>query len=338
MSDVDVVVLGAGPAGAAAAITCAAMGYRVIVLERDAFRRPAPGETLHPGVQPLLQQLGVEEHVLGAGFLRHPGHVIRWGGPEFFQPFGNDAAGPWLGFQAWRPTFDTILLDRARKLGTTVVQPCQLRGVIVNDDRVAGVTTDSGSIHCRFTVDATGRWRAVSRHANLGWEQQGPTRRVWYRYVSGCRPTRNDVPALIADAEGWTWTARVRADTFQWVRLNFDNRRLPDGWGPPDLSGSTPCSPMRGADATWRIASRPAGSGYFLVGDAASMLDPASSHGVLKALMSGMLAGFLINQVFGGGVSAGAAGDAYCRWMRAWFTHDLARLTDLYAKVTPPRG
>jgi flavin-dependent dehydrogenase len=50
----------------------------------------------------------------------------------------------------------------------------------------------------------------------------------------------------------------------------------------------------RGADVTWRIISPAAGPGFFLVGDAVAVLDPASSHGVLKALMTGMMAAHLI--------------------------------------------
>jgi flavin-dependent dehydrogenase len=92
---------------------------------------------------------------------------------------------------------------------------------------------------------------------------------------------------------------------------------------------------MSGADATWRLSHRPAGTGYFLVGDAASVLDPASSHGVLKALLSGMMAGHLIGAVVGGTVAAGVAIDSYSRWIREWFAHDVARLNELYAKVVP---
>src|SRR5438045_191696 len=110
MFNADVAVVGGGPAGAAAAIGCAQAGLDVVLLERCPFPRPVPGETLHPGVLPVLARLGVEREVLAAGFLRHAGHFVRWNGPERFEAFGRDDGVPWLGLQAWRPDFDAILL------------------------------------------------------------------------------------------------------------------------------------------------------------------------------------------------------------------------------------
>lgn len=324
-------VLGGGPAGAAAAITAAGFGLPVVLIEREEFPRPASGESLHPGVQPLLRQLGVEEPVLAAGFLRHTGHHVRWEGAEQFQPFGTDGTDPWLGFQAWRPTFDTILLDRARDLGVEVRQPCQPDGVILDGSRVVGVETAGGPVRAGMVIDATGRWRALTRWLGLTWQRHGPTRIAWYGYATGPGAARVEVPSLRADADGWTWIARVRPDTCAWTRLNFDNGRPAVGWLPDELAGLTPDGPIRGADVTWQIADQPAGPGYVLVGDAAATLDPAASHGVLKALMSGIYAGHLVSQVWHGAIPAAVAADEYSRWTRDWFARDIARLTELYA-------
>ncbi len=70
MSRYDVIILGGGPAGSATAIICAQHGLQVALLERDKFPRNRPGETLHPGVEPLLGQLGVLEEILNADFIR----------------------------------------------------------------------------------------------------------------------------------------------------------------------------------------------------------------------------------------------------------------------------
>ena len=109
----DVVVVGAGPAGAAAAITSANAGLKVVILDRQAFPRDRPGETLHPGVERPLSDLGVLAAVSRAGFPRHEGIWVRWDGPLRLVRYGRDEAGPWLGLQAWRADFDAILLDHA---------------------------------------------------------------------------------------------------------------------------------------------------------------------------------------------------------------------------------
>jgi flavin-dependent dehydrogenase len=329
----DVVVLGGGPAGSAAAISCAESGLRVALVERSAFPRMACGESLHPGVQPLLQKLSVEERVLAAGFLRYSGHHVRWGAERRFQAFGSDNNGPWLGIQAWRPTFDAILLERARDLGVTILQPNRFRSVLVDKGAVCGIRIEDDLIQTRFTIDATGRARTLSRALNFPWCSHGEKRRVWFGYAEGeCRELA-DEPILTADSDGWTWVARVRPSVYQWTRLNFDNRRPVAGWLPPELENMRCCDPPRGADATWQIARQPAGPGYFLAGDAAAILDPASSHGVLKALMSGMHAGYLATKVIAGSVPEHVATQHYSDWVRGWFDEDVSRLEELYRQL-----
>jgi flavin-dependent dehydrogenase len=330
MFEADVVVVGGGPAGSAAAIGCAAAGLGVVLVERCPFPRPAPGETLHPGVLPVLGRLGVEEEVLSAGFLRHPGHFVSWDGPERFVPFGQDEQGPWLGLQAWRPDFDALLLTRARRLGVAILQPCRPRRVLVVGGRVAGVATSCGLVRAAFVVDATGRRQWLARELGLRQEQSGPRRVAWFGYAEGRSPPRDIAPSLAADAGGWTWVARVRPRLYQWTRLSHDNGRPPGRWLPPDLRGLRPVGAVAGADVTWRVNEAAAGPGYFLVGDAAAVLDPASSHGVLKALMSGLMAAHLIKMVCLRGKPAAVAAAAYRQWVQVWFDSDVQHLAHLY--------
>jgi flavin-dependent dehydrogenase len=66
----DVIIVGGGPAGTTAAIQCRRAGLAVALIERVKFPRERPGESLHPGIEPLFQQIGVNERFLSAGFIR----------------------------------------------------------------------------------------------------------------------------------------------------------------------------------------------------------------------------------------------------------------------------
>jgi flavin-dependent dehydrogenase len=68
-------------------------------------------------------------------------------------------------------------------------------------------------------------------------------------------------------------------------------------------------------------------------GDAAAVLDPASSHGVLKAIASGVMASHLLAAVLCGGVPGASASAAYQDWLTTWFDTDAARLARFYGDL-----
>jgi flavin-dependent dehydrogenase len=326
--DADVVVVGGGPAGAAAAISCATRNLRVTLLERDVSGRERPGETLHPGAEPLLAQLGIADRLPAAVGVRHTGIWTSWGGPAKFEPFGADADGPWSGLQAWRVDFDALLLARARELGVNVRQPAAVTGLL----KGGGVATSSGPVAARMVVDATGRARWLARLLGLRSPARSPPLLVRFGYAQGSCPARDDAPAIVGDRTGWTWTALVKPGLYQWTRLCFGESPGAD-WMPEEFRGLTPRSKARGADVTWRMAEQTAGPGWFMVGDAAATLDPTSSHGVLKALMSGMMAAHLTAAVVQGKSPAEETARAYHRWITDWFETDVDRLTTFYRKL-----
>jgi flavin-dependent dehydrogenase len=81
---------------------------------------------------------------------------------------------------------------------------------------------------------------------------------------------------------------------------------------------------------TWRLATEVTGPGWFIVGDAAATLDPTSSHGVLKALISGITAGHLIASVLGNKAPPEATRTAYHDWLAGWFSADANKLREFY--------
>jgi len=332
VSDVNLIILGGGPAGTAAAIAAALRGLRAVIVERDEFPRHKPGETLHPGIEPLLRELGVWEEVERLGFIRHAGIQVAWGDKPRFVPYGEDKNGPWFGLQVWRADFDAVLLDRARRLGVEIRQPCSARGVLVRDGRVVGIETDRGPLRGDFVVDAGGGRHWLAGQLRLPIRFASPSLIARYGYVEGHSAEVCDRPAIISDETGWSWMARVRDTTYQWTRLTV-NGLTPADARPVQLCGLKPTGPVRGADVTWRMVKHPAGSGYFLAGDAAAVLDPASSHGVLKAVMTGIMAGHCTGRILAGDNCEDEVCHFYNDWLRGWFDHDAARLNDLYARV-----
>jgi flavin-dependent dehydrogenase len=324
------VILGGGPAGAAAALTLLDAQIPVTIVEREPFPRYRPGETLHPGVEPLLAKLGMAEHLHAAGYLRHLGVWSGWDGSMQFVPYGEDGNGPWRGYQAIRGDFDHWLLESACNRGANVVAG-NASGVLFNSsDEVAGVMTSVGPVRATYVIDCTGGSHALARQLHIPIVWHSPQLVARFGYVSGCfdGPT----PSVSTDQYGWTWIAEVEPNRFQWTRVTEAHDRPNPAWCPQGLRGLE-AEPSRGANVTWRMAKTVAGPGYFLTGDSAMVLDPSSSHGVLRAIMSGMMAAHLAIRHLCFGADAQDCAAAYQDWLTHWFRHDVEEMSRAYRKA-----
>lgn len=334
----DVVVVGGGPAGSAAAIGCAQRGLRVALIERHDFPRFRPGESLHPGIEPVLQQLGVAGQPCVQHALRFNGYWVQWNKPLRFIGFGSDDDGPWRGFQIPRATLDTTLLQHAAALGVMVHQPCRALAVLSEKNRVTGVRTDSGRLRADYVIDASGASAWLHRQLGLTSHPCSPRLIARYGYVRGCPPGYQHAPHLAAGHDGWTWIANVQAHVTHWTHLAFNAPGLHSPVVPQSLRHLPTQGAIHGADVTWRISTAPAGGGYFMVGDAASQLDPASSHGVLKALMTGIQAAQVVSDCIGQPSVQSSAQRQYRQWLGDWFEKDMAQLRRFYRlHPDPPR-
>lgn len=330
----DVVIVGTGPAGAAAAIACARSGLRVALLERSALPRERPGETLHPGVEAPLRELGALGDVLAAGLPRHPGVWVTWDGPPRLVAYGADESGPWQGFQALRASFDALLVARALELGAVLHERCRAIKPIVRGGRVAGVETSLGDLRARYVIDAAGAGHWLARRLGLEPERRSPPLIARYGYVTGSCPARDEAPAIVAGADGWTWTARVDAGVYCWTRVALSGALGRDGV-PAEFGGLAPRGRAGSADVGWRALREAAGPGWVAAGDAAVVLDPASSHGTLRGLITGLHAARLVRGVLAGGDEPRLSA-SYRAFVTRWFEHDVEALTELYRRLPDP--
>jgi flavin-dependent dehydrogenase len=324
--DFDVIIIGAGPAGTSTAISCRKAGLSVVILERAEFPRYQVGEALHPGVETLLSQLGVGETIAREGFLRYDGvWTRRPGGRRRFVPFGSDSRGPWRGFQVDRARLDEILLNKAKRSGASVLMGCSPKDV----HRIkAGIQIDGefGRLRSKVIVDATGSRRFIARKLNLDTLQCSPRILARYGYFER-RSGSWDCPTFTAKRTGWEWLAQIDTDRGQWVSAS---------WGgdfpslPAEITPLPSVSAVRGADITWQILRSPAEPRFYAVGDAAAVIDPACSHGVLRALSSGIMAAACISASLFARIDAKVASFFYGRWLRRSFMTDASRLATIY--------
>ncbi|MGH8517414.1 MAG: NAD(P)/FAD-dependent oxidoreductase, partial [Panacagrimonas sp.] len=311
---------------------------RTTLVERQMQARDRPGEALHPGVEPLLRELGAAEALHVATRARFPGVWIQWDEAPRFEAFGADDDGTaWLGFQVSRARLDEALRARAQELGARLITGIGMDSPEIGADgsEVIGARLEDGRVlRAAMLIDASGAARWLSRRLGLQERTRSPRRSVRYGYVRGRCAARADAPSLVGDRVGWTWTARVAEDLYQWARVDFDDdaERSRDE-RPAELATLEPVGAARGADATWRVVERAAGPGWMIAGDAAANLDPASSKGVLKALLSGTLAGRTAVAILQRGGEAARGAAAYHAWLQDGFETEVAALAPMYARL-----
>lgn len=307
------VVVGAGPAGAATALRLAGAGRSVLLLERSRFTRPRVGETLAPEVQPLLRELGVWEGFRGTGPLPSWGTRSVWDDPE---PVDRShlSSGYGSGWHVDRLAVDRMLATAAGaagadvRTGTAVVEVG--RAAAGWEVRGAGGQRWAG----RVLVDATGRRAGVGRRLDgqrLAFDRMVAVAAEW----AGVDPAREGYLLVEAAAEGWWYTAPLpggrlvgmvmtdadlcRRDGLRdglrwWRRLRGAGataarvaaaRGATAGADPRGVSGIL-AEPCVHPAASHRLRRSDDPRPWLAVGDAGLAVDPASGSGVLRALRS----------------------------------------------------
>lgn len=307
-------IIGAGPAGAAAGILLAQSGHRVVIVEKQDYPRFHVGESLIPAVNPVLKELGVWDHMDGAGFLRKYGAEFLYGDGErmVHNVFANGfVPGYEFTYEVERAKFDQLLLERAVEAGCEVRQPVAVKSLVQENGQWRATLSDGSELTAHWMLDASGRGGVLPR--TLGLKRSGfdhlPKRYAVFNHFRGVRRRSGREAGNITIVRvpvGWFWSIPLDAErtSVGLVTTGTKQQRPEDAFAESVAANPFMRDWMAGAEALGDFhveadysfrQSQFAGDNWLLLGDAACFLDPVFSSGVYLALSSASSAAKLIN-------------------------------------------
>ena len=321
MAAFDVLIAGAGPAGAAAAIALARVApyLRVCLVHAPSDPRPRLGEILSPVIAPILEQLGLWSAFTAQGYSPSHRAYSAWG-EEVLTPneFILHARGP-----AWRVDrngFDRWLAEEAGGRVQRVARG-KVAGLAREAEGWAVDCGDAGTLTAAFVIDATGRPAVLARR--LGLTHIGDDRLTAHAlHLAGASGGGFDELVVEATRDGWWYTAALPDGRRVVVCLTDPDiakaRGLREGEGWRRALGETRhiaaivgAPPADQIPLVWPAGARrlapPSLEDFLCVGDAAACFDPISAVGVPKALRSGLFAAYAVADRFLRGDPSGIA-------------------------------
>ncbi len=302
----DVLVVGAGPAGSIAAWQLARAGARVLMVDRATFpRHKLCGDTLNPGAVRLLASLGLDDGPIATA-PGLSGMLITGPGARIAARYGEGVAGRAIE----RTVLDHWLLERAIAAGAKFEPGVNVRTANVDTTgtrpRVRGVTliTRQGTtvrLPALMTIAADGRASTVARSLGLARTPARPRRWALGGYVRGVAGT-TDVGEMHIRGRAYLGIAPLggdlanvcvvadrasvagRPEDIFWTRLRSDPELGPRFAGATLVSKVTPVGPLAvSVDA-------PGLAGLLLAGDAAGFVDPMTGDGLHLAMRGALMA------------------------------------------------
>lgn len=302
--DHDVVIIGAGPAGTAAAIRLNGLGLNTAIVEHASFPRPHVGICLSDQTLPLLNYLGLQNETFRLAAWQRKITAVRWGESE-------TKLVPQIGFHVDRSQLDLQLLKLAYQAGTRVYQPARIcespifKGPVwqLKLD-ICGVQT---KLRARFIVNASGRRPAVK----LRRIKDSPPLLAIHATWSLANPPAFD-GLIQSGTDAWLWYARTSLDSSV-VSVFCDPRQLKTA-SKSNLQKSyshllsqfselklsqigDQSSVPQACNASSHHATAPVSDHHIHIGDARFSVDPLSSQGVHLAVQSGLQGAIVVHTI-----------------------------------------
>ncbi len=320
----DVIIIGGGPAGATAGALIAEKGNSVVIFERDQFPRFRIGESLMPGTYWTLQRLGIFDQMRKSSFVRKYsvqfyGKSGKAGAPFYFNE--NEPIERSQTWQVLRSEFDQLMLDNARRNGAEVQHGVSVLEVLFEDERAVGVEVRMPDkslqrVNASVVIDASGQSALLARKLKISKSDPCLENAAIFTHFKGAvRDCGVDEGATIVfhteNQDSWFWFIPLADDVVSVgvvghidyllkSRKNAAQETFAEELQKcpaliPRLEDATPLFPVKTTKEFSYSASRVAGDGWVLIGDAFGFLDPIYSSGVFLALKSGELAADAIN-------------------------------------------
>jgi flavin-dependent dehydrogenase len=283
--DYDLIVIGSGPAGCAAALNAVKYGLSVLIItpekENQADDYSRPSESLHPGVIGLINHIDALR-VLEEAFTGNYEGIITHDAVHYFTDENQMKIS---GCHINKSIFTNGLLKRAADKNVAILKGESVTDFITTDGAVVGVRTDSGAAFSgKIIIDASGSKRIAGRLLGLETQFHSPPLLAWTGKVNDTISDKT-ISRFIPQQNGWTWLApEDNSCTFTCLTTKGKHQAAV----PDELSGE--CGKILKFNMRWRSYKMVAAEGILICGDAGAILDPAAGQGILNALHSGIKA------------------------------------------------